>query len=285
MTAFLKVQARRIVWYFVFTLVALGADTYTVIPNVDYAHYKTGTIQLDAHVPPGNGPFPAIILVHGGGWSGGDKSASFVQPLFPVLDKTGFTWFSINYRLAPQGSYIDQENDVEAAVRFVKRHAKKYKVDPARIALMGESAGGHLVDLVGAKNKVGVAAVVCFYGPIDLVQWSERLEGKPLTPAIQGFFRTQTLDANGRAHIREASPRIYLNSKTPPFLVIHGTKDDAVEYAQAPLTVDLLKKRGIPCDLITIPDGMHGVVNWEKESRFQIYKEPLIAWLQKTLKQ
>src|SRR4051812_36017324 len=211
MTNFLKVQRLRMAWYLVFTLVALGAETYTVIPDVDYAFYKTGSIKLDAHIPPGNGPFPAIILVHGGGWTGGDKTAAFIKPLFPVLDKTGFTWFSINYRLAPQGSYIDQENDVEAAVRFVKQHAKQYKGDPARIALMGESAGGHLVNLVGAKNRVGVAAVICFYGPIDLVEWSKRLEGKPLTPGIQGFFRTQTLDANGRAHIREASPRLYLN--------------------------------------------------------------------------
>jgi dipeptidyl aminopeptidase/acylaminoacyl peptidase len=95
----------------------------------------------------------------------------------------------------------------------------------------------------------------------------------------------QTLDEAGRAHIREVSPRIYLNSKTPPFLVIHGTRDEAVDYSQALLTVELLKKIGVPCDLITIQDGVHGVMNWEKEARFQIYKAPMITWLHKSLDQ
>ncbi len=267
-----------------FALFALGAQQYEVIPDIEYSRPGGFSLKLDAHIPPGDGSFPAVILVHGGGWSAGDKSGKFIQPLFGPLNETGFAWFSINYRLAPQFSYPAPAEDLEAAVRFVKQHAKEYKVNPARIALMGESAGGHLVNVVGAKNDVGVAAVVCFYGPIDLVEWSKRLEGKPLSPSVQAFFRMTTLDETGRAHIRVASPRIYLNSKTPPFLVIHGTRDEAVSYSQALLTVELLRKRGIPCELITIPDGVHGVMNWEKDSRFQIYKAPMVAWLQKTLR-
>jgi len=262
-----------------------GSQEYKVISDVEYSRPGGFSVKLDAHVPPGEGPFPAVILVHGGGWTEGDKAGKFIQPLFGPLDQTGFVWFSINYRLAPQFSFPAPGEDVEAAVRFVKQHAKEYKVNPSRIALMGESAGGHLVDLVGAKNDVGVAAVVCFYGPIDLVEWSKRLEGKPLTPAVQALFKMQTLDEAGRAHIREVSPRIYLNSKTPPFLVIHGTRDEAVDYSQALLTVELFKKIGVPCDLITIQDGVHGVMNWEKEARFQIYKAPMIAWLHKSLDQ
>lgn len=265
-----------------FALASSGAQKYKVIPDVEYSRPGGFSVKLDAHIPPGKGPFPAVILVHGGGWSEGDKGGVFIQPLFAPLDQTGFAWFSINYRMAPQFSYPDAENDVETAVRFVKQHAKEYKVNPARIALMGESAGGHLVNLVGAKNDVGVAAVVCFYGPIDLVEWSKRLEGKPLTPNVQAFFKMKTL-ADGQAHLREASPRTYLNRKTPPFLVIHGTRDEAVPYSQALLTVQLFKKLGKPCDLITIQDGVHGVMNWEKDPSFQTYKTPMIAWLHKTL--
>jgi len=269
----------------VMPLATSAAPEYKVIRDVEYARPAGFSIKLDAHIPPGKGPFPAVILVHGGGWSEGDKDGKFIQPLFGPLDQTGFAWFSINYRLAPQFSYPAPAEDLEAAVRFVKQHAAEYNVNPARIALMGESAGGHLVNVVGAKNDAGVAAVVCFYGPIDLVEWSKRLEGKPLTSNVQAFFRMHALDEEGRSHIREASPRIYLNSKTPPFLVIHGTRDEAVSYSQALLTVELLKKRGVPCDLITIPEGVHGVMNWEKDPRFQIYKAPMIAWLQKTLGQ
>jgi acetyl esterase len=267
------------------TALGFGASEYKVIPDVEYSRPGGFSLQLDAHIPPGKGPFPAVILVHGGGWSAGDKAGKFIQPLFDPLDQTGFAWFTINYRLAPQFSYPAPADDLEAAVRFVKKHEKEYKVNPERIALMGESAGGHLVNVVGAKNDVGVAAVVCFYGPIDMVEWSKRLEGKPLTPAMQAFFNMKTMDEAGRANIRATSPRIYLNSKTPPFLVIHGTKDEAVDYSQALLTVELLKKLGVPCELITVQDGVHGVMNWEKEPRFQTYKAPMIAWLHKTLDQ
>jgi acetyl esterase len=256
---------------------------YTVIPDIEFTRPAGVSVKMDAHIPPGKGPFPTVVLVHGGGWTAGSKTASFIVPLFRPLTEGGFAWFSIDYRLAPEFSYTAQVEDVEAAVAFLKHHAKEYKVDPARIALMGESAGGHLVNLVGARNNAGVAAVVCFYGPIDMVEWSKRFEGKPLPKSVQAEFRIQALDEAGLAKIREASPDTYLSRKTPPFLVIHGTKDEAVDYSQALRTVELFKKIGVPCDLITIQDGIHGVINWEKEPRFQSYKPQMIAWLHKTL--
>ena len=92
------------------------------------------------------------------------------------------------------------------------------------------------------------------------------------------------MDAAGLAKIRETSPAIYLNSKTPPFLVIHGTKDQAVDYSQATLTVELFRKLGQRCDLITIKDGVHGVMNWEKDDPgSQKYKTEMVDWLHKTL--
>ncbi|MDQ6663085.1 MAG: alpha/beta hydrolase [Acidobacteriota bacterium] len=274
----------RFVWWLLFCgLPTLQAGTYTVTNDIEYTRPDGVSVKLDAHVPSGNGPFPTVILVHGGGWTAGDKAGKIVQPLFQPLTDSGFTWFSINYRLAPDYPYPAAADDVEAAVRFVKAHAREYKVDASRIALMGESAGGHLVNLVGARNRVGVAAVVCFYGPIDMVQWAKRFDDKPMPPSAKAFFGIDGLDAAGLAKIRETSPAIYLNSKTPPFLVIHGTKDEAVDYSQALLTVELFKKLGVPCKLITVEDGVHGVVNWEKEARFQGYKPEMVKWLHQTL--
>jgi dipeptidyl aminopeptidase/acylaminoacyl peptidase len=129
-----------------------------------------------------------------------------------------------------------------------------------------------------------VAAVVCFYGPIDLVAWSKRFDGKPLSKSVQGVFRIDALDDEGMKVIRRASPAVYLSRRTPPFLVIHGTKDEAVDYSQATLTVELFKKIGVPCDLITVQDGIHGVINWEKEERFQSYKPLMIEWLKRQLR-
>ena len=269
---------------FVLAAALASAATYIVTPDLEYAAPAGESLKLDAHIPDGSGPFAAIILVHGGGWTAGTKTANFVKPLFPVLDQTGMAWFTIDYRLAPQHPYPAARLDVEAAIRWVKQNAAKYKVNPNRIALMGESAGAHLVNLVGARNDSGVAAVVSFYGPIDLVQFAKsRFEHTPMTANMKSFFRIEGYNEAAKPLLREASPDTYVNPKTPPFLIIHGTKDDQVPYEQAILHQALLRKRGIPVELITVPDGIHGVVNWEKEPRFQIYKQPLIDWLHKTL--
>lgn len=278
------VTMRTFITFLLSSLALLGATDYKLIDGIEYSRPADVSLLLDAHIPAGGGPFPAVILVHGGGWTTGSRTAGFIRPLFPVLDQTGFAWFSIDYRLAPQYAYPAAADDVEAAVKFVKQHAKQYKVDPARIALMGESAGGHLVNLVGARNDVGVAAVVSLYGPIDMLLWAERFQNKPLPDAVKTFFGIEKLDEAGRSKIRDTSPRAYLNQKTPPFLFIHGTKDQAVDYSQSTLALELLRKRGVACRLITVQDGIHGVINWEKEQRFQGYKAQLVQWLQDVLR-
>ncbi len=259
---------------------------YHVASNIVYSTPGGESLKLDAHIPEGKGPFPAVILVHGGGWTVGHKTVNFILPLFPVLDQTGMAWFSIDYRLAPKHPYPAAKVDVEAAIAFVKRHAKQYRVNPNKIALMGESAGAYLVNVIGTKNDAGVAGVVCFYGPIDMEVWGERYVGKkPITDGMKAFFQVDEYNDAARAKMREASPRTYLSKKTPPFLVIHGTRDAAVSYEeQALLHVKVFREKGIPVELITVQDGIHGVINWEKEDRFQNYKQPMIAWLQKTLK-
>ena len=258
---------------------------YEVRENVEFTSGPEPQ-KLDAHIPPGKGPFPAVILVHGGGWVTGTKTAEFIRPLFPVLDQTGFAWFSIDYRLAPAHPYTDMVEDVESAIQYVKDHARQFKVNPKKIALMGESAGAHLVNLVGARNRkpMDVAAVVSFYGPIDLLRFFHfNGPDNHLTPHLKGVFRVEKLDDAGFAVIRDASPETFLSKKTPPFLFIHGTKDEAVPYEQATLSMELFKKHGLSADLITVQDGIHGVINWEKDPKFQGYKTEMIEWLKRTL--
>lgn len=262
------------------------SGAYEVRENVEFTN-SPEPLLLDAHIPPGKGPFPAVILVHGGGWVTGTKTAEFIRPLFPVLDQTGFAWFSIDYRLAPKHRYPAPEQDVENAIRYVKEHAREYKVNPKKIALMGESAGAHLVNVIGARNKkpVDVAAVVSFYGPIDLLKLFgiQEADNRPV-PHLKGVFGIETLDQKGFETMRAASPEIYLSKKTPPFLFIHGTKDAAVPYEQATLAMDLFKKHGLSAELITVQEGVHGVINWEKDPKFQGYKTEMIDWLKRTLK-
>src|SRR5436190_3058667 len=265
-------------------ITCLFAASYQVSPDIEYSAPGGESLKLDAHIPEGKGPFPAIILVHGGGWTAGHKTVNFVKDLFPVLEQTGMAWFTIDYRLAPKHPYPAARVDVESAVQWVKANARQYKVDPNKIVLMGESAGGHLVNLVGVKNDVGVAAVVCFYGPIDMEVFSKKFESKPPDGGMKSFFLLNDWGPAATAKLHEASPRTYLNKKTPPFLIIHGTSDTSVPYDQATLHVKLLKERHIPVELITVQDGTHGIMNWEKDPRFHTYKQPMIDWLKKTLR-
>lgn len=262
-----------------------AAESYTVRENIEFTREPV-PLKLDAHIPPGKGPFPAIILVHGGGWTGGDKTASFVQPLFPVLDRTGFAWFTVDYRLAPQYPYTAMVEDVEKALAHVRAHATEYKVKPSQIALMGESAGAHLVNLVGTRNRAPsrVAAVVSFYGPINIMDTLRLKPGDPVPDRIKSVFEIGALDEAGVAKMKVGSPDTYIHKGSAPFLFIHGTKDDPVPYAQSLLGMELFQKAGVPAELITVEEGIHGVINWEKEPRFHGYKDRMIAWLQKTLK-
>src|SRR4051812_15776377 len=108
--------------------------------NIEFAKVGGEPLTLDAYVPEGPGPFPTCILVHGGGFIRGDKQ-TFITPIFAPLAKAGFTWFTINHRLAPKHRWPACADDVATAIRWVRKHASEYKVDPQRIAIIGESAG------------------------------------------------------------------------------------------------------------------------------------------------
>src|SRR5262249_38414455 len=110
----------------------------TAIPglreNIEFARAGGESLTLDAYVPDGAGPFPPCILVPGGGFMRGDKQ-TFITPIFAPLAKAGFTWFTINYRLAPKHRWPACADDVATAIRWVRAHAAEYKVDPRRIAI------------------------------------------------------------------------------------------------------------------------------------------------------
>ena len=112
--------------------------------DIEFAKVGDVSLTLGAFVPEGAGRFPTCLLVYGSGFIRGDKQTE-IKPLFEPLNKAGFAWFTINYRLAPQHRWRACAEDVEVAIRWVKSHAKEYKVDVGRIALIGDSAGGHLV--------------------------------------------------------------------------------------------------------------------------------------------
>lgn len=266
----------------VFVVSLLAAGTRAELKtDVVYGEAAGETLRLDAYTPGGGGPFPACILVHGGGWVQGDKHNNFRTLLTP-LGEAGFAWFSITYRLAPKHRYPACLEDVETAIRWVKAHAADHHVDPDRIALIGESAGGHLVSLaaVRAQADTRVAAVVAFYSPNDL---ELQARGNARTPAwATHLFGITTMDDAALEVIRDASPITHIAAGLPPFLLVHGADDTRVAVDQSRQFQAKLQAAGNPCDLLLVPGAGHGMVTWEKGDT--TYKAKLIEWLRKALR-
>lgn len=253
------------------------------LKEIEYSNVQGERLAFDAHIPDGAGPFATAILVHGGGWVAGDKQ-EYINYLFKPLSDAGFAWFSINYRLAPKYRFPDDAADVEKAIQFIRANARKYKVDSNRIALIGESAGGHLASYLGARDRPesSVAAVVSMYGIHDFI--SASLEWKPIPTEIMQLFGIQAVNAETAPILIEASPIVYVKHDMPPFLLIHGSKDEDVPYDQSIEMCEKMKRVGAHCDLITIDGAPHGMDHWEAHPEFLWYKKALTDWLLKTLK-
>ena len=254
--------------------------------NIQYAAPGGKPLYLDARIPDGPGPFPAVIIVHGGGWANGDKAMpGEVQPILDPLTQGGLAWFSVNYRLSRQAHYPACIEDVEAAVQFVRNHAKDYNIDPEKIAISGDSAGGHIVNMVAVRATPDhperrLAAVVCFYGPNDLVEDSFRRNGP--SPSLQALFGIPAvkLDTATVKLLQDASPIAFVSPHLPPYLLLHGTADQSVDYPGSIIWKEDLDALGVPCELITIPLGVHVMGNWDKMKPPQTaYKAQVVAWL------
>ncbi|MCB1277376.1 alpha/beta hydrolase [Prosthecobacter sp.] len=270
---------------FLFTIVSHAADPKPfnfpgLKQDIEFAKAGDVSLTLDAFVPEGEGPFLTCILVHGGGFTKGDKH-SFIKPLFEPLAKAGFTWFTINYRLAPQHAWPACADDVASAIRWVKAHAAEYKVDPKRIALIGESAGGHLVSWAGVTGEgdTRVAAVVPFYPPQDLVVQVKR---RNALGGLGGLIGTEELNDAAWQKLADISPINHIKPGLPPFLQIHGDKDETVPISQSVAFEKKMKAAGNACETITVPGGVHGMGGWAKLG--SDYQAQMIAWLRKTLK-
>jgi pectin methylesterase-like acyl-CoA thioesterase/acetyl esterase/lipase len=265
-------------------LFAFGADlhastqTYSKGLHTDIEYHQAAgeRLLLDVFVPDGEGPHPVAVFVHGGGWVGGNKKD--MHFLCEPLVKIGFTCFSISYRLAPAHRWPACLDDVQTAIRWVKAHAGEFKGDPQRIALIGYSAGGHLVCMAAIQEPV--QAVVGIAPPTDHLADSTRRGG--LSECMQKLLdRPGKIDAQSKALLKEISPINYVTSQLPPYLLIHGTEDQSVPYQQSIAFRAKLKANAVQCDLITIKGAPHRISDWDT---FGIdYRQKMAEWLWRTL--
>ena len=263
--------------------------------NVEYGRAGDVILRLDMHLPDGPGPFPAAILVHGGAWVQGDRKAN-VQPLFAPLSNAGFAWFSISYRLVndvpstlgsdktiasllSMGTAVD---DVRQAVAYVKAHAAEFRVDPDRIALIGESAGAQLASMAALKPgpNGAVRAVVAFYCPSDLVSLAQSL--KQIPDSVRQKIKGTMWETMLNGALRQFSPLTWVSKDAPPFLLIHGTADTLVPFEQSTAFCDALNNSGAACTLYPVNGAGHGMRWWDNQ-RATAYKPMMIDWLKKAL--
>ena len=234
---------------------------------------------MDSSIPDGRGPFPAVVLVHGGAWFQGDKSAGF-EPMIGPLDRAGYAWFSINYRLAPKYLYPAAVEDVERSIRFIRAHTAEFHIDPTRIALMGESAGAHLAELAATRNQPGAAveAVVAFFAPSDLVNLAR--SRKEIPDSVRNSAWGDLVDGA----LETLSPVTHISKDMPPVLFVHGTADSLVPFEESTTMCGRMKSAGAECDVIPIAGGGHGLNSWEALPPNELhYKRDVIDWLNRQL--
>jgi acetyl esterase/lipase len=217
---------------------------------------------------------PLIIWVHGGAWLGGSKAN---PPALQFLSR-GYAVASINYRLSQHAPFPAQIEDCKSAIRFLRAHAKEYNIDPERIGVWGESAGGHLVALLGtsggnvplagdhpqnANQSDRVQCVVDFFGPTDLLQ-IPAMAGPDVKYDFNGPNSLLTRFLGGPMNTKQhlatiANPITHISKDDPPFLIVHGTADPIVPIGQSKILNDALKKAGIESEMISVKGAGHGV--------------------------
>ncbi len=255
-----------------------GVGRSEILHDVEYRTVGNVILKMDAHIPSGRGPFPAAILVHGGGWISGDRHTT-LKPLFEPLTKAGFAWFSIDYRLASDVTMFGAAiQDVQTAVSHVRSHASDYRIDPDQIVLIGESAGGHLVEMAALRGTkdTPVAAVVAFYAPSDLAELARTSRAVPenLRRALQSNWSDFVVAA-----VKLLSPIEHVSAGMPPLLLVHGTADRLVPPSQSARMCEAARAAGGSCDLVEIKGAGHGLRWWGPRDTAD-YQRFMFMWLQ-----
>ena len=261
-------------------------NDFNVVPNITYLTASGYDAKLDLYVRrEATVPQPTVIFIHGGGWTGGTKEgrAFAIQPYLAM----GLNVVNVEYRLAKVTLAPAAVEDCRCALRWVIRNAKQYGIDPQKIVVSGDSAGGHLALTTGflpgtagldrqcpGSEDLHVAAVVNWYGISDV---NELLDGPNMKPYAVTWLGSLT---NREEIARRVSPLTYVRAGLPPVLTIHGDADPTVPYTQSVRLHKALSDAGVSNELMTVPGGKHGLACCNLEQRVKAY-QTIQAFLRK----
>ncbi len=280
---------------------AAPPETVRVEKGIVYATAGRDKLQLDIAMPPGPGPFPCIVMLHGGAWQWGSrkelsdnekgKDGQLLPSWIQTVASKGYVTATVGYRLAPKYKFPAMFEDVRSAVRFLRANAATYHIDPKKFGAVGFSAGAQLALLLGLCDKsrgfdVGehldesgqVQCVVDFFGPTDLKLYAA-------TPGIEDGWMVPFLGKDCKTDpnvYKRASPLTYVTKEAPPILILHGTFDLIVPIKHSEELYQALKDAGTPVEMVTIPFGGHG--GWNNAEMDKAEKATF-AFLDKYLKE
>lgn len=251
--------------------------------NIPYNNDTLPKHLLDIYLPANTKEkIPLVILIHGGGWLSNDKYADmgYMKKTIAEIVSNGFALASIDYRFSTQAVFPAQIQDCNRAVSFLYDNASTYGFDKTRFAVMGFSAGGHLASMLGlSKNNsiesffmpgtnksFSIKAVVDFYGPAELLLFPGNNDVNSPESLLIGAAPLSRPDL-----AKAASPVTYVDKNDPPFLIIHGEKDDMVSVKQSQLLSAWLNLARVPNELLIVKDAPHyGVMFDTDEVRIQV---------------
>lgn len=280
-----------------------------LVSDVVYAQvpargYMNKALGMDLLIPQTKEPKPAVLVIPGGGFINANKD-SYIQERMRLAE-AGYVVASMEYRVAPTATFPAGLEDVKAAVRYLRAHAEQFSLDPARIAVLGGSAGGYLAAMAGVTSGTtdfdkgdyldqpsDVAAVVDLYGVSDLTSI-----GADYSPDVQALHRTSgatealwlkgspvfTGKAGGvlgyPAEAEAANPLHYVTASAPPFLLLHGDRDVVVSPSQSAILHAALLEAGADSTRYVVPGAAHGGEYWVQDEVLDL----IVAFLDAHLK-
>ncbi len=247
--------------------------TFVLYRDIEYLGAGVEWGKADLYLPASfasatNQTFPVVMEIHGGGWVEGDKAGYLSESLAWELTKAGYALFSINYKLMVQAdkksgtpkqiAWPENFYDCKSALRFLRKYSGELHIQPGKIAVMGESAGGHLALLVGYTAEDGrlnrgglyteqsnaVAAVVNLYGITDVYRWG-----------AESFFDETTI--NPAMELCLATPLSHVSGRTPPTLTFHGDADKCVPVSQGRRLHKLLDQYAVENEFVEVKGAWH----------------------------
>jgi len=247
--------------------------TVTLFSDITYAEVDGRALQLDLYLPDIEGPVPAVLYVHGGGWAHGDKADDAQTRLLPAAAH-GIAVLSVNYRLAPAAVYPAQIHDVKAAIRWTRAHGAAYRLHTDAIGLWGVSAGAMLTSLAGLTpndlelegmlgedrdQSSAVQAIAHWFGPTDFVTTATRspLEARLMPPPVEHTLLGSGTANEIAAKARDASPIGRVTASAPPLLIVHGDRDRLVPIADAEAFHAALSRCGAHSTFVSVAGAGH----------------------------